>query len=98
MSGYTTAEENCTGCMGACGECKEFTEQAYYTYQLQKMSDSELAEEMQYLVYQSGARLGQFFTREKGSALTLEMIKSDLVSHLDRFEAISQEMERRVIP
>ncbi len=95
---YSTAEIACRGCVGPCGECQDFTEQAYHTYQLQKMEDSELVEEIEYLVFQSGVRLAQFFTIETGSPLTLEMLKGDLVTLLDRFEAVSQEMERRVIP
>lgn len=90
MNGYTTAEENCTGCMGPCGECKQLD--------VMKMDYNQLIIEAKLHTVRLKICLNQLNHLRRPNGLTLENLKQDIHNTIKRLFEIETELERRVIP
>lgn len=89
-NGYTTAENNCTGCMGPCGQCKQLD--------VKKMDEIHLIIESKLHTVRLKIILNQLNHMFRPNGLTLENLKQDIEATIKRLFEIETELERRVIP
>jgi hypothetical protein len=101
--GYTDEYEEVVNYFGSTEPCTvilvdgHLTEAQYFEVQLKRATDKELKAELMFLRKQLWQRFWMLQNFKK-NGLTIEMVRDDVNAIFTQYDAITAEMERRVIP